>query len=105
MANGEDKNFIRMMAAINGFRVKYNKWPTHIRTYPGIIEDIENYVLGPESFKLLTNKLKLIKDNDYMMLAEDTEGNKYDYESNGFPEKEPDIQAYIWLDIEPRKEI
>ena len=34
MPNGADKNFVRLCAALNGFRLRYGKWPTRVVIYP-----------------------------------------------------------------------
>ncbi|RLA94571.1 MAG: hypothetical protein DRG25_02205 [Deltaproteobacteria bacterium] len=98
MLNGADRNWMRLCAAIDGFRTLYGKWPTRIRLFPDIIEDLKQ-VLGSESFSILESKLQLIADNA-SIVAEDEEGQQFSYGDDKFPEKLPDIRARDWLGIE-----
>ena len=98
MPNGADKNFIRLCFAIEGFRIRYNAWPTAIRLREGVITNLR-HILGPEAFARVKAKLRLVPDEAFMV-AVDEAGHAYDYEKQGIPEQEPDIHARDWLGVE-----
>ena len=100
MPNGEDKNWVRLCAAIDGFRARYKRWPNRI-----LIGRLEHgdlvWMLTKESYAKLTEKLTFIVQEDLGMAAEDDEGRKYDYGMEGFCKTPPDILASEWLAVEP----
>jgi hypothetical protein len=101
MPNGGDKNYIRLCAAIEGFRVNYNAWPTAVRVRADMIADLRDHVLGPEAFAKVEAKLRIIPEDGAFMIAEDGTGRTYDYGEKGFPDQEPDIRAGNWLGVGP----
>jgi len=96
MPNGDDKNWIRLCAALDGFFARYGKWPTRVRVFPGALEDLRTHVLGPEAFAVVSRKVRLVPD-EASMLAEDDEGHAYDYGKEGFPRQRPDPSAREWF--------
>ena len=103
MPNGGDRNFIRLCAAINGFRLRYGVWPTAVRLYPNSIENLRDHVLGPEAFKKVEDKISFIPDKA-PFVAEDDKGHSYSYGIEGFPKGTPDIEAGDWLGVRPLPE-
>jgi hypothetical protein len=77
MPNGESKNRIRFLAAIEGFRARFGKWPSRVRIPSYLLEDLQAR-LAPEEFSVLEAKIKLVCDGS-PMIAEDDFGNTYDY--------------------------
>ena len=100
MANGFDKNFMRLCGAVNGFRVTHGIWPTRVRLFPGALEDLQRNVFSPESFAKLTAKLDLVAD-EAPMIAEDDAGQRYSYGDQGFPDENPEPDAHQWLGVIP----
>ncbi|MEW6406383.1 MAG: hypothetical protein AB1649_31755 [Chloroflexota bacterium] len=100
MPNGIDKNWHRLCAALDGFRVRYGSWPTKIRLPEGAIE----YLFTKETYAKLEERLKLIYD-DSPYIAEDEAGQIYNYGQEGFPDEPPDIPAFEWLAVEPDSEM
>jgi len=98
MPNGADRNWVRLCAAIDGFRSRYGKWPSRIRLFPGCNEDLKK-ILGPKSYSILADNVELIPD-DAPIVAEDDDGHQYSYGKDGFPEKPPDIHTEEWLGIQ-----
>jgi hypothetical protein len=96
MPNGEDKNLIRFLAAVDGFRARYNRWPTRVRLFPGALKDLE-HILSPTAFRALTTQLTLVPDPKAAMIAEDDEGGRYHYGQEGFPSMRPKPNAWEWL--------
>ncbi len=101
MPNGDDKNWVRLCAAINGFRSRYHAWPTQIRLLPGCLEDLRGHLFSSEAFAKVEEKLIFIPDAAVGMAAEDESGRKYDYGHEGFPKQPPDVHAVVWLGVEP----
>jgi hypothetical protein len=99
MPNGHDKNFIRLCAAIEGFRVRYGKWPTNIRLFPGVLENLRS-LFTQEDFAKLNSRVQLIPA-EASIVAEDDEGNSYSYGGEGFPSRKSDISARTWLGVLP----
>ena len=99
MPNGRSKNWIRLCAAIDGFRVRYNQWPTKIRLNIIYYESIRS-LFKPDDFRELINKLQFVID-DAHFVAEDDTGRTYDYSKESFPDTKPPIQAREWLGVKP----
>ena len=95
MPNGIDKNWVRMCAAIDGFRVRYGSWPTRIRLPEGAIE----YLFSAETFSRLGQMIEFIYDGS-PFIAEDETGGSYNYGQEGFSNQPPDIPASEWLGVE-----
>ena len=102
MPNGADKNWVRLCAAIDGFRARHKLWPTTIRLGKREYKDLQ-WMFTKESFGKLAEKLRFVTI-DLGMAAEDHEGRKYDYAKEGFSKKQPDITAKEWLGVEPDSE-
>lgn len=98
MPNGDNKNFIRLCGAIDGFKQRHLKWPTRVVAHSMCIDDLRNHVLSPIAFQLVTDKVELF-EGDAGFRAEDNDGNTYDYGSEGFPERRPTPSAQDWLGI------
>ena len=103
MPNGEDQNWIRLCAAIDGLRARYELWPNRILIGRLEHEDLV-WMFTKESYAKLTEKLTFIVGDDLGMTAEDDEGRKYDYGMEGFSKTQPDIPAIEWLGVEPDSE-
>jgi hypothetical protein len=98
--NGDDKNWIRLCGAIDGFRVKYGKWPTKILLPEDILNDLEQHVFSKERFAKIEEKLTFVIE-DLPIVAADDHGNSYSYGDLGFPERRPEISAEEWLNVFP----
>ena len=100
MPNGYNKNWIRLCAALSGFRIRYGIWPTRVRISPAILDNLHQDLFSPEGFAKLEEKLQFIP-GDEPFLVEDEEGRSYNYSLEGFPTQKPDVDAIDWLDISP----
>jgi hypothetical protein len=98
MPNGIDKNWMRMCAAINGFRARFQSWPVRVR----LPEDAISGLFTPKSLAKIEEKLTLVEDGS-PYIAEDDTGGSYNYGKEGGG-AQPDIPAHIWLDVEPDSE-
>lgn len=96
MPNGIDKNWYRLCAAIDSFRMRYGSWPTRIRTF----EDALEKLFTENSFARLKEKLDFVYDGS-PFIAEDDQGNSHNYGKEGFIKGQPDVSAREWLGVEP----
>ena len=104
MPNGHDKNWIRLCAAVDGFRVRYGRWPTRVRMRPGMMANIRDYLFTPEDYAKITAKVSLVPADGAGMIAEGDSDARYNYGQEGFPEESPTPSAYEWFGVEPRPE-
>lgn len=102
MPNGESKNWVRLCGAIKESRGRYGSWPTRIRLYPDLINDLRS-ILSEEEFAKVENKIHLIAD-DLPFVAGDGEGRSYRHGEEGSHTKEPDISPAEWLGVFPDTE-
>jgi hypothetical protein len=103
MPNGHDKNWIRLCGAIDGFRVRFDRWPTRVRIFPASLANIRDRLFTPEDFAQITAKIALIAD-EAAMVAEDDSGGSYSYGHDGFPTRRPSPCAAEWLGVHPKHE-
>lgn len=101
MPNGHDKNWIRLCAAIDGFRSRYGRWPVRVRMHEMSLRDFD-FLFTREDLARITAKVALIPD-EVPMIAEDDSG-AYNYGEEGFAERAPDICAAAWLGVRPKPE-
>jgi hypothetical protein len=104
MPNGESRNWIRLLSAIAGFRVRYGCWPTRVRIIPECLNDLRNSILTPDEFAKVEEKVKLIADKHGQFLAEDDIGRRFHYGIEDFPSRRPDIEPDDWLGVFPEIE-
>lgn len=102
MPNGHDKNWIRLCAAIDGFRSRYGRWPVRVRMHEMSLRDFD-FLFTREDLARISAKAALVPD-EAPMIAEDDSGARYNYGEEGFPERAPDIRAAAWLGVRPKPE-
>jgi hypothetical protein len=100
MPNGSDKNWRRLCAAIDGFRVKYDRWPTRLLVHPAILANIRDHLLTSEDYAKVCGKVAIVED-DGPMVAEDDLGGRYSYGNEAHPIGETTLQASVWLGVNP----
>lgn len=102
MPNGHDKNWFRLCGAINGFRVRYGRWPTRVRLFPVSLEDLRS-IFSQEDLARIVSLVKLVAD-EAPFVAEDETGANYNYGVEGFPKVRPTPSAQEWLGVHPKPE-
>ena len=100
MASPGSKSLVRLLAAVEGFYSRYGHWPTRVRLFPGLIEDIKSNILTNKQYQSLTARIELVPDSEASVIAEDNEGNNYDYGKEGFPKEKPKVRAGEWLGLQ-----
>jgi hypothetical protein len=101
MPNGHDRSWVRLCAAVDGFRHRYGRWPTRIRVFPaslGFLRDL----FTDEDFAAITAKVELVPDEAGSMVAEDEDGASYNYGREGFLGARPSPCAAEWFDVTPK---
>lgn len=97
MPNGDDASWVRVCAAIDGFRVRYGRWPARVRLFAVALEDLRDHVLTPEGFAVVASIIELVADEAAPMIAEGAEGESYNYGREGFPSPKPNEPAREWF--------
>ena len=107
MPNGVDRNFVRYMSCISGFRAKFNHWPRKVRLDPSFIEELKE-VMTDEDYRKMSQRVILIPDNsnpwDGLFIAEDDEGNSYDLMQHGHGPSKMNVLSWLgiqWPDYGP----
>ena len=103
MPNGYDKNWARLCAAIDGFRVRYRRWPTRVRVWTPSLEDLRDHLFTPEDFARIESRVALVSDDPSSIVAEDQSGARFTYGEDGSGES-IDETAADWLGVSPRGE-
>jgi cold shock CspA family protein len=103
MPNGYDKNWLRVCAAIDGFRARHGRWPTRVRAFRSSLYDFYLLFTLEDRIKI-ASKITLVAD-DVPMIAEDDSGAEYNYGQEGFPQFPPDFRAADWLGVSPLHEM
>jgi hypothetical protein len=97
MPNGDDKNWVRVCAAIDGFRILYGRWPKRVRMMPISYVDLVSHVLTPLGFALVSSYVELIPEEDAEMIADDDSGAEYCYGRQESPSGEVEPTAWEWF--------
>src|SRR3712207_3844433 len=93
-------NLVRVIEALNGFRVKHGSWPTELLIYPEALADLQDRHLTDLGFGLLKEKVRLVHANDLALIARDDEGRTFDYGSEGWSQDKPEEPAEVWLGLD-----
>ena len=100
MPNGANRNFVRYISCISGFRATFNHWPTKVRLDLGFMKELRE-VMAPEDYRKMSQTITLIPDGsnpwDGSYIAEDDEGNTYDLIRRGHGPSHIDVLG--WLGI------
>ena len=96
MPNGHDRNLVRLLLAVEGFRARYRRWPQRIRFREGYIDELQK-LLTEEGFRNLTSKLELVADDVDGIFAEDDLGGLFSYGQALSSDGKSDLPAREWL--------
>ena len=97
MPNGGDKNWVRVCAAIDGFRGRYGHWPKRVRMMPGSFDDLVAHVLTPIGLALVSSYVELVPEEGAAMIADDGAGAEYNYGQEGFPNRDVEPSTRSWF--------
>ena len=95
--NGDEATWVRVCAAIDGFRSRYGRWPTRVRLFSGALENLRDHVLTPAGFEVVAGVVELVADEQAPMVAEDATGASYNYGREGFANPRPAEPARTWF--------
>lgn len=96
----DGQSLARVLAAIEGFQVTFNAWPSAVRVTPSYLEHLRSVVFTPEAFARLSAKVRFISDPAATVVAENDGGQQYDYGSLGFAKVRPIVRAREWLGLD-----
>src|SRR5687768_4849384 len=97
MPNGDDKNWVRVCAAIDGFRIQYGRWPKRVRIMPVCYFDLISHVLTPLGFALVSSFVELVPEDKAEMIADDETGAEYSYGRQSFPKENAEPPTREWF--------
>lgn len=83
MPNGEDKNWVRACAAMEGFFMRYGHWPTRLRFPRPAFEEFRQ-LFHPDVLQQFLARFEIVID-DRFFAAESDGGRRYDYMVEGLP--------------------
>ena len=99
MPNGADRDFVRFISCIRGFKAKFAAWRTKVRLDPSFIKELKE-VMDIEDYNKLTQEIALIPDRsnpyDGVYIAEDDKGNASNAMHSAHITEEDVLE---WLDI------
>jgi hypothetical protein len=95
--NGDDASWVRVCAAIDGFRARYGRWPARVRLFPSALDGLREHVFTSEGLAVVVSIVELVADESAPMIAEGAEGESYNYGREGFPQPRPDDPAREWF--------
>lgn len=96
MPDGGNKNWGRVCAAVDGFRVLHGRWPKRVRVMPISFDNLVTEVLSPIGFALVSSYVELVPEDEAAMIADDATGAEYNYGEQGFPQGELDPPTREW---------
>jgi hypothetical protein len=91
--NGDDASWVRVCAAIDGFRTRYGRWPARVRLLPAALDGLRDHVFTAEGFAVVASVVQLVADETAPMIAEGAEAESYNYGREGFPSPRLDEPA------------
>ena len=96
MPNGVERDWVRLCGAVHGFYSRYRKWPTHLRVYEGNLQKL----FTPESWAIVNEKIAFVYDGS-THIADDLQGNSYNYGQEGFAEGFDLDFVQDWFGVQP----
>lgn len=97
MPNGDDASWVRVCAAVDGFRVRFSRWPARVRLFAAALGDLRDHILTPEGFAVVASVVELVADESAPMVAEGAEGESYNFGVEGFPRPRPCEPTREWF--------
>jgi len=92
-----DRNFIRLLAALDGFKERHGNWPPRVVVESRTLERLHEF-LGDRFMREVQRKVELAA-GPAGFRAEGNGGAYYDYGKEGFPDSRPTPSAQEWLDL------
>lgn len=100
MPNGWDRNWVRLVLTVAGFREEFGHWPTTVRMHAQMLEHLTG-LFSPPLFAALEARIRLIPDEDVDVTdfyrAEDDAGHSRYYGGATHGANE----ARAWLGVKP----
>ena len=77
MPNGNDRNWVRLRGALEGFFVTHGHWPSRVRLNRVILNNLRSDLFTPAAWERVSAHLEFITDESTPIVAEDLEGREY----------------------------
>lgn len=77
----DNRDIVRLLAAITGFREQYGKWPSQVRLNMDHYRYLLNIVLTSEAMQSVTDKIELLPENDLSDVIAESGTESYSYGS------------------------
>lgn len=101
MPNGVDKNWVRLCCALEGFHAVHGHWPIRVRVYPESLRDLKRHLFRPATWRRITERIAFVADKEAPFIAEDAEGRRFSYGTDGVPGQATPVSAEEWLGVSP----
>ena len=99
MPNGDDKNWVRLCIAVEGFRARYQKWPETALISKDIAENIKQ-LFEPLDYEAVLMKLEIVEvEGAPHIELVDKAGNSFNYGEERDFEQEGDARS--WFGVTP----
>ena len=87
----------RIVAAINGYRNKHEKWPCRVLMNADMSDAIQTQVMTPLGWTMLERKVELVKIDEGTVIAEGNDGTRFEYDSVHFSQPQDIQRADVWI--------
>lgn len=95
--NGHDKNWSRTCAAIDGFRMRYGRWPKRVRMSPVFFADVVGHLLSPAGYTLVSEYVRLVPDDEAEFVADDGGESEFRYGEDAPSGRLLDPPSFQWF--------
>lgn len=82
---------IRVIQAINGFKIKYGIWPSNIYINAESLEAIKSHHLTPDGFRRLNGFININSTREIVVIAKGPSRRSFDYGLEEFDHKKIEI--------------
>jgi ADP-ribose pyrophosphatase YjhB (NUDIX family) len=97
LRTGSLTSAVRIVATVAGFRAAFGSWPTHIKMPVLLAEAIEEHVLTPLGWNMLTKKLHIVHGHEGTVVATDGADQVFEYSSASETSAPHNAAADVWL--------
>jgi hypothetical protein len=101
MPNGDDKNWVRICSAVDGFRGRYGRWPSGVRLPPNYFENVVGHILSPVGFALVSSVVAILPDDELServaIIAVGDSRAEFQYGEEGDADRRPEPATFDYF--------
>ena len=97
MPNGDDANWVRVCGAVDGFRVRYGRWPDRVCVSSALLTNLRDHVLTKAGLAVVESVFAILPGPEVRVIAEGGEGEAWNFGTEGFPSQNPDPRTRDWF--------